>query len=183
MNLKEYIEWTKSINDYDVSPKVANVSSWGFRKLKNMTVPTFDLSNPSQGDEGYSSIRNNKISDWAKSQWPRLNFVEAKIQIQKPGETCHPHLDLLGEYIERICETMPGLLKLDHSLTSPAIDVWRMFVAIDDHVTGQIFNINDTTWTWESGDCIRLNNWQALHWTENQSAVDRAIIKITGVKL
>lgn len=183
MNLKEYIEWTNSIDDYEVSPQVASASSWGFKELKNIVVPMFDLSNSSQGDEGYSSIRNDEISNWARSQWPQLNFVEAKIQIQKPGETCHPHLDLLGEYLERICETIPGLLKLNHSLQKPAVDIWRMFVAIDDHVEGQVFNINNKEWIWKAGDCIRLDNWQALHWTENRSAVDRAIIKITGVKL
>ena len=183
MNLKEYIEWTKTINDYDVSPEIANASSWGFRELESVGVPKFDRANPLQGDEGYSSIRNDMISYWARKQWPQLKFVEAKIQIQRPGEICHPHLDLLGGYMERICETMPELLNSTHSLENPAVDVWRMFVAMDDHVQGQMFNINNRAWIWKAGDCIRLDNWQALHWTRNTSEKDRAIIKVTGVKI
>ena len=34
MNLKEYIDWTKTINDYKTAPTVANTSAWGFKKLK-----------------------------------------------------------------------------------------------------------------------------------------------------
>ena len=85
--------------------------------------------------------------------------------------------------MERICETMPELLNSTHSLENPAVDVWRMFVAMDDHVQGQMFNINNRAWIWKAGDCIRLDNWQALHWTRNTSEKDRAIIKVTGVKI
>ena len=76
----------------------------------------------------------------------------------------------------------PGLLNLQHSLDAPAIDVWRMFMAVDDQEPGQRFVINNEDWTWKAGDCMRLNNWRALHWTENTSKNNRTIIKVTGVK-
>jgi hypothetical protein len=182
MNLKNYINWTKEIDDYKTAPSVANVNAWGYKVLGNVKFPDIDLSNPTHGNEGYSSIRNDKLSVWARETWADLQCVNAKIQIQRPGEKCHPHLDFLGEYLESVCETMPGLLKLEHSLEKPALDVWRMFVAMEDHIPGHVFSINDQCWEWTKGECIRLNNWQALHWTENTSTVDRKIIKITGVK-
>ena len=37
-------------------------------------------------------------------------------------------------------------------------------------------------WKWTKGQCIRLNNWQALHWTQNKSDRDRLLIKVTGIK-
>jgi len=49
-------------------------------------------------------------------------------------------------------------------------------------VNGHIFNVNNEEWKWTKGECMRLNNWQALHWTKNTSDVDRVIIKITGIK-
>ena len=76
----------------------------------------------------------------------------------------------------------PGLLKLKHSLDAPALDIWRMFIAVEDQVLGQRFVINDKDWAWKEGDCMRLNNWQALHWTTNTSNKMRTIIKVTGVK-
>ena len=77
---------------------------------------------------------------------------------------------------------MPGLLNVEHTLEKPGIDVWRMFVAIEDHVDGHIFAVNNKEWKWTKGQCMRLNNWQALHWTKNDSDQDRVIIKITGIK-
>ena len=182
MNLKEYIEWTKTINDYKTAPTVANTNAWGFKKLEKVNIPEIKIGNAKEGDEGYWHLRSTVLTDWAKKNWTDLQFVEAKIQIQKPQQVCHPHLDFLGEYLERVCMTHPGLLKLKHSLDDPAIDVWRMFIAIEDHVPGHIFVINENSWEWKKGDCIRLNNWQALHWTTNTSNSDRTIIKVTGVK-
>jgi len=182
MNLKEYIEWTKTINDYKTAPTVANTKAWGFKKLKKVNIPEIKIENAKEGDEGYWSFRNEKLTEWAREQWEDLTFLDAKIQIQKPGQVCKPHLDFLGYYLEDICMAHPGLLKLEHSLETPAIDIWRMFIAVEDRVWGQQFVINDWDWIWKAGDCIRLNNWQALHWTKNTSSVDRTIIKVTGVK-
>jgi len=58
-----------------------------------------------------------------------------------------------------------------------------MFVALNDQVYGQKFIINGKEWQWQEGDCIRLNNWQALHSTSNESDTPRSIIKITGIAL
>lgn len=183
MNLKEYINWTTSIDDYETAPKVADTSAWGFEVMPgSYRIPKLKLENASKGNEGYDSIRNDLVTNWAKVTFPFLKCIDAKIQIQRPGESCKPHLDFLGEYLQNVCETLPGLLKVKHSLQEPGIDVWRMFVAVEDHVDGHIFNINNKEWKWTKGECIRLNNWQALHWTKNTSNLDRVILKITGIK-
>ena len=182
MILKEYIDWTKTINDYETAPNVANTKAWGFKKLKKVNIPEIKIENAKEGDEGYWSFRNQELTEWAKGQWEDLTFLDAKIQIQKPGQVCEPHLDFLGYYLEDICMAHPGLLKLEHSLKTPAIDIWRMFIAVEDQIPGHIFSVNNVKWRWKAGDCMRLNNWQALHWTKNTSSVDRTIIKVTGVK-
>ena len=183
MKLSDYIEWTRHINDYDISPQVANPDTWDFKVLDKIELPKqLNFENAIQGDEGYSSIRNDSITNWARDKWPHLQCLDAKIQIPKPGEECKPHLDFLGDYLEKVCQTMPGLLNVEHSFHVPGLDVWRMFIAIEDQVDGQIFSINNKNWTWKTGDCMRLNNWQALHWTKNESKIDRSLIKITGIK-
>ena len=183
MNLQNYIDWTKTINDYEEAVHVASSESWGSQYIGRFKPPRLDITkNQEKGSEGYWHYRNDLLGKWASAVWPNLDFIEAKIQIQKPGQICHPHLDFLGEYLQHICEQRPELLSTAHSLNSPGIDVHRMFVAVDDQVPGQIFCINGKNWNWKAGDCIRLDNWQALHHTENNSTKDRAIIKITGVQ-
>ena len=182
MNLKNYIEWTETVDEYKVSLELADKHAWGFKSMNNVRFPKFNLDDPTDGGEGYHSVRNERITQWARMVWPELSCIEAKIQIQKPGEECSPHLDLVGEYLRGVCDTLPGLLKVAHTLKQPGVDLWRLFVATEDHVDGQIFNINDVQWKWQKGDCIRLNNWQALHWTKNDSDTDRIILKITGIK-
>jgi|TARA_R110000782_G_scaffold105088_5_gene193013 hypothetical protein len=183
MLLRNYIEWTRKINEYKEGPKVANLDTWGFKELGKVNLPQItNLEHPTPGDEGYSSIRNESLTQWAKATWPFLKFLDAKIQVQKYNEECKPHLDFLGYYLEHVCETMPRFLQVEHSLDKPGLDVWRMFIAIEDQVDGQIFSVNNNEWTWKAGDCIRLNNWQALHWTKNESNIDRSLIKITGIK-
>jgi hypothetical protein len=183
MKLKEYISWTNSIDEYKDSASLAKLDTWGYEVLPgSVRLPKLNLENTVKGDEGYDSVRNDLITNWAKVTWPFLTCIDAKIQIQRPGEECKPHLDFLGDYLENVCQTLPGLLNVEHTLEKPAINVWRMFIATEDHVPGQVFSVNNNEWVWKAGDCMRLNNWQALHWTKNTSQVDRAIIKITGIK-
>ncbi len=183
MKLKEYIKWANSINEYKDSPTLANLDAWGYEVLPgSFRIPKLNLDNAVTGNEGYSSVRNDRITQWAKVTWPFLQCIDAKIQIQKPGEVCKPHLDFLGYYLESVCKTLPKLLNVEHTLENPGVDIWRMFVAIDDHIDGQIFSVNNKEWKWVKGEGIRLNNWQALHWTQNKSDIDRVIIKVTGIK-
>ena len=183
MNLKEYISWANTLDEYKDSASLADLNAWGYEVLPgNYKVPKLNLDNATKGSEGYDSIRNKFITHWAKDKWPFLNCIDAKIQIQRPGEECKPHLDFLNDYLEKVCETLPGLLNVEHSLEKPGINIWRMFVAVEDHIDGHIFSVNNKEWKWQKGQCIRLNNWQALHWTKNTSDVDRVIIKITGLK-
>ena len=141
------------------------------------------VSSQQKGTEGYWHFRNNELSTWGSQTWPELEFLDVKIQVQKPGQVCPPHLDFLGYYLENICKAKPELLELEHSTNKPAIDIWRMFIATEDYKLGQMFVINDEQWFWTKGDCIRLNNWKALHWTKNIGEKDRTIIKVTGVKV
>ena len=156
MLLRNYIDWTRKINEYKEGPKVANLTTWGFKDLGKVDLPQItNLEHPTPGDEGYSSIRNESLTQWAKATWPFLNFLDAKIQVQKYNEECKPHLDFLGDYLESVCQTSPGLLNLEHTLEKPAIDVWRMFVAMENHAPRQVFSVNNNEWTWKAGDCMR----------------------------
>ena len=50
MNLKEYINWTTSINDYETAPKVADTSAWGFEVMPgSYRIPKLKLENASKG--------------------------------------------------------------------------------------------------------------------------------------
>ena len=80
MNLKEYITWTKTIDDYKDGEKLANVNAWGFKKLEKVNIPKIKIENFEKGSEGYSSIRYNILTEWAKDMWPDLQFIDAKIQ-------------------------------------------------------------------------------------------------------
>ena len=93
------------------------------------------------------------------------------------------HLDFLNDYLENVCAEDTELYDREHSLQKPGVNVWRMFVALNDQIEGQRFIINNEDWHWQEGDCIRLNNWQALHSTSNDSDTDRSIIKVTGIAI
>ena len=183
MFLRDYINWAKNIDEYQEGPKLANPKAWAYEKLGKVRLPKLKIKNATPGDEGYSSVRSPMLVKWAEYTWPFLKFVDAKIQIQSPGQSCDPHLDFLNDYLDNVCKQEPELYDREHSLQTPGVDVWRMFVAIDDQVEGQRFIINDKDWKWQGGDCIRLNNWQALHRTRNDSATDRSIVKITGIAI
>jgi hypothetical protein len=182
MNLGEYIKWAKEIDEYQHSPELCDPGAWGFKNFGKVKLPKFKIDDsPTTGGQGYSSIRNPMLVKWAKYTWPFLDFVESKIQIQFPGQECKPHLDLLNDYLENVCAELPVLKLRQHSLQKPGVDVYRMFVAMDDQIPGQRFIINGQDWHWTAGDCIRLNNWQALHSTINNSVTPRSLIKITGI--
>ena len=183
MFLRDYINWANQIDEYQEGPKLANPKAWGYEKLGKVKFPRLQIEDPTPGDEGYSSIRNPILVKWAKHTWPFLKFVDAKIQIQTPGQRCSPHLDFLNDYLENVCTEEPELYDREHSLQKPGVNVWRMFVALNDQIEGQRFIINDEEWHWQEGDCIRLNNWQALHSTSNDSDTARSIIKITGIAI
>ena len=89
--LKEYIAWTKTINDYETALNVANTKAWGFKKLKKVNIPEIKIENAKEGDEGYWHLRSTVLTDWAKKNWTDLQFVEAKIQIQIPSRNTKQH--------------------------------------------------------------------------------------------
>ena len=96
MNLKEYITWAKTLDAYKDGEKLANINAWGFEKLERVNVPNIKVEDAEEGTEGYWHFRNNKLSTWGSQTWPELEFLDVKIQVQKPGEVCPPHLDFLG---------------------------------------------------------------------------------------
>ena len=83
MNLKEYINWTKTINDYKTAPNVADTNAWGFERHGRVIVPEIQIKNAKEGDEGYWHFRNDTLNEWARKIWSNLQCVEAKIQIHK----------------------------------------------------------------------------------------------------
>lgn len=183
MFLRDYIDWADQIDEYKESPSLADPNTWGYETLGKVKLPKIKITNATPGTEGYSSIRNPILVKWAQYTWPFLSFVDAKIQTQAPGQQCLPHLDFLNDYLKNVCAHNPELYDRKHSLQKPGVNVWRLFVAIEDQVPGQRFTINNKEWHWQEGDCIRLNNWQALHSTRNDSDTVRSIVKVTGIAL
>jgi|TARA_R110000744_G_scaffold137779_1_gene248435 hypothetical protein len=191
MNLEEYINWHDHLDGegvYKISPGLADKSTWGFKGMGKVDLPEIKNLYEKGGEEFYRrermqylGVRDDVLTKWAKEKWPFLKFMDAKIQIQRPGESVRPHLDLCGQYLTLVCEQAPWFKKIKHSYAKPGIDVWRLVIAMEDHVDGQIFSFNDQEWKWQSGDCIRINSWRALHWTENRSNKDRPIIKVTAI--
>ena len=191
MNLEDYIKWHRDLGHdglYDKSPELADPNAVSFKHIGNVDLPDVEhvyeksfMVHWRGGKRGYLSAYDDKLTEWAKKRWPALKFVKDKIQIQRPGGKVQPHLDLLGDYLSGVCDQIPWLKKVKHSLDKPGVDVHQMLIALDDQVDGQIFAFSDKNWNWKKGDCIRVNNWQALHWTENKSEKDRAIIKVQGI--
>ena len=71
MKLKEYISWTNSIDEYKDSASLAKLDTWGYEVLPgSVRLPKLNLENAVKGDEGYDSVRNDLITNWAKVTWP-----------------------------------------------------------------------------------------------------------------
>ena len=192
MNVQEYIDWHSTLGHdefYDMCPDLADPKAIGLQHIGNVELPKLgeiELEGKNAEWRGvthkYFAYSDDKLTEWAKQKWPELKFVKAKIQVQPDGVKVPPHLDLLGDYLTGVCKEIPWLRKVKHSLEQPGIDICQMIVAMEDQVPGQVFAFSDQEWNWKKGDCIRINTWRALHWTENKSGVDRPMIKITGIK-
>ena len=92
MNLKEYISWANTLDEYKDSASLADLGAWGYEVLPgSYKVPKLNLDNATKGSEGYDSIRDDLITNWAKVKWPFLKCIDAKIQIQRP--TCRSRVN------------------------------------------------------------------------------------------
>ena len=192
MNVQEYIDWHSTLGHdefYNMCPDLADPKAIGLQHIGNVELPELgeiDLEGKNAEWRGvthkYLTYDNDALTEWAKHKWPELKFVKVKLQVQPPGIKVPPHLDLLGDYLTGVCNEIPWLRKVKHSLEEPGIDICQMIVAVEDQVPGQVFAFSDQEWNWKKGDCIRINTWRSLHWTENNSEVDRPMIKITGIK-
>lgn len=193
MNLEEYLEWHQKLGHdefYNMCPDLADPNAVGCKHIGNVELPELgDLYKTSKNADWrgvthkYLGYTSETLTQWAEQQWPELKFVKAKIQIQPPGVNVPPHLDLLGDYLSGVCKEIPWIKKIKHSLEEPGVDICQILIAMEDQVDGQKFAFQDQEWNWKKGDCIRINTWRALHWTENKSEKDRPMIKITGLKL
>jgi len=204
MNLREYIDWCDTIDCYKDSDQYGDTDSWAYTNCpltdserkhilqlyeKKIKPNIEDIS--VKGNEGYDHIYNDVLQAWADRQYKsnirscgcgQFSRVEAKIQVQQPGEQCDPHIDLLPGFLDKICQERPALNYVKHSLQRPAVECFRIFIALEDHVDGQIFDINGHQWKWRAGDQIKMNPWTAIHYTKNVSDIPRPLIKITGAR-
>jgi hypothetical protein len=191
-NLGEYIDWHQSLNfdeTYDIYPKLADPSVTSFLPMGKIDLPEL-ITDDGRGFKPdfrgtlsqYTVLEDESLLKWAAEKFPKLKFLKCRMQVQKPGEAVRAHLDLLGDYLKNVSVKMPWIRKTKHSFKNPRIDIHQYIIACDDQVEGQVFGFeNPGPWQWKKGDYIRVNTWQALHWTENKSEKDRAIIKVQGI--
>lgn len=195
MNVNEYIAWCHGIDQYRDSREHGSASSWGFRSQplseieRKQVLQVYKQLRPTlaeiteAGHEGYDHVRADILNTWAQRQYRDImTRVEAKIQIQRPGERCEPHIDMLPGFLEKIVKERPDVGERAHTLDHPGVECFRLFVAMEDHVPGQVFEINGQQWQWRAGDQITMDPWRAIHHTENNSDNDRVLLKITGAK-
>ena len=62
-----------------------------------------------------------------------------------------PHVDSLMDHIAKWIELDPSIGELEHSMENPNpnLRTCRYFVAMEDHVEGQDFIINEKPWIWK----------------------------------
>ena len=79
MKLKEYIKWANNLDEYQDSATLADLNAWGFEVMPgSYRIPKLNLNNATKGTEGYDSIRNDLISNWAKVTFPFLESSQVK---------------------------------------------------------------------------------------------------------
>jgi len=196
--LQEYIDWYQTLafeDMYDKYLELHDPAVPGFVLPGNVSIPTDlinDIMNNNPDGEPteflgveskYQVQYDDRLLQWAQEQFPNLKFVKCRLQIQKPGEEVRKHMDLLGEYLKGVCENIPWLKKIKHSLANPGVDLHQLLIACDDQVDGQVIGFhNPGNWNWKKGDILRINTWRSLHWTKNTSNKVRVIIKVTGIE-
>ena len=76
MKLKEYIKWANNLDEYQDSATLADLNAWGFEVLPgSYRIPKLNLNKATKVTEGYDSIRNDLISNWAKITFPFLKCM------------------------------------------------------------------------------------------------------------
>ena len=95
-----------------------------------------------------------------------LEKSQARIHVQRPGQTWNLHLDKLEKW-------MP---------TDPT-QVVRYFVQLTDWQQGHFWSYGNYAWTgWSAGDVSTFDWINVPHATANAGHVPRATLQITGVK-
>lgn len=197
MKLSEYVkqDFVNDLDYYKDTIGYADLSQPGWKDLGNVYLPAGmlnfvkDISKDERKDghnldNVYTYGRHPDLNKWATETFPHVSFQDVRVQMQKPGDKVDPHVDTLFGQITKWIEQEPKLGEIEHSMENPNPDfhACRYFIAVEDHVDGQEFIINNKPWIWKSGDAISLNVWRAIHHTKNNSEVNRYIIKVTGIE-
>jgi hypothetical protein len=196
MNLGEYIDWYESLS-YDemfakyreiADPNVPGYLPMGKVNLPEELINEMTTRKPDRQPEylgvksQYRVVDDNRLLRWAEKQFSNLKFVDCRMQSQMPGEKVPEHIDLLGFYLKTVTKQAPWLRKIQHSIDRPGIDVYQLIIACDDQIDGQVFGFdNPGNWNWTKGECIRVNTWRGMHWTENKSNKIRNVLKVRGI--
>ena len=196
MKLKDFIKLDSamdSIEEYDTTTHHADLSQPGWKELGNVETPDLHFVESITHDfrckehlptNAYYYGMHEELSAWGRKTFPNVRLQDVRIQMQEPGAEISPHVDSLMGHIAKWIELDPSIGELEHSMENPNpnLRACRYFVAMEDHVEGQDFIINEKPWVWKKGDAISLNVHRGLHHTKNTSDKDRYIIKVTGIE-
>ena len=198
MNLGEYIDYYGSLSYEELfakyrehsDPNVASYVSLEKVNLPEQLISEMCTREPERQPEHlgvksqYRVKYDDQLQTWAEQTFPHLQFVDVRMQSQPPGEKVPAHLDLLPVYLKKVCNKVPYLRKIKHSIEDPGLDVHQLIIACEDQVEGQVFGFdNPGQWHWTKGDCIRVNTWRGSHWTENNSTKTRHMLKVRGIQI
>jgi hypothetical protein len=94
-----------------------------------------------------------------------LERSQARIHVQRPGQTWNLHLD-----------------KLEKWMPSDPSQVARYFVQLTDWQQGHYWGLGNYVWTrWRAGDVATSDWYHVPHSTANAGHVARATLQITGI--
>ncbi len=195
MLLKDYVKqnYDNNLDYYKDTVKYANLSQPGFTYIGNVETPYLefielitkdDRKDGHNLDNFYTYGRHPKLDRWAQETFPNIKFQDCRSQLQEPGNKVDPHVDTLIGHIEKWIAKDSTIGEIDHSLENPNpyFKAVRYFIAMEDHIEGQDFIINNKKWIWKKGDVISLNVWRGVHNTINNSNKNRFILKVTGIE-
>ena len=95
-----------------------------------------------------------------------LDKSQARIHVQRPGQTWNLHLD-----------------KLEKWMPADPSQVVRYFVQLTDWQQGHFWSYGNYAWTgWSAGDVSTFDWINVPHATANAGHVPRATLQITGIK-
>ena len=148
MNLGEYIDYYGSLSYEELfakyrehsDPNVASYVSLEKVNLPEQLISEMCTREPERQPEHlgvksqYRVKYDDELQTWAEQAFPHLQFVDVRMQSQPPGEKVPAHLDLLPVYLKKVCNKVPYLRKIKHSIEDPGLDVHQLIIACEDQV-------------------------------------------------